>query len=379
MSGSGFRVALVNNYPGPTMGGGEVQLLHLVRGLVARGIAVTVACEAGSAFEEGLRGIPTVTAVPCRFGAGSLVRLPGQLAQAFADADLVQGTGFLTNVVARRVGALTGLPVVNAVQVVPGAARLDGERWPVAVVRALLDRIGRTHVRCFVVPSGAVRDGLLRTGVDGSSVRVVPNGIDVQALAGISRSRRAGVEDGSGGPRIGYAGRLVRVKGCEWLIRAFPLILGRHPDARLLIAGAGPEEPRLRDLANRLRVADRTDFLGYLADPIGFLVSLDVVVVPSLSEAFGLTAVEALALGRPVVATRTGGLAEIIDEGRTGLLVPTQEPDALALAVVRLLDDPRLAERLGREGQADVAVRFGLDAMVDGYIDVYQDLTRTRD
>lgn len=159
-------------------------------------------------------------------------------------------------------------------------------------------------------------------------------------------------------------GRLSHIKGQDTAIRATALVRQAGFDVTLTLVGdcyPGYEsvEEGLRGLASELGVEDLTEFAGY-QDPAPYVAAADVVLVPSRVESFGLVAVEALLLGRPVVAARTGGLTEVIKDGETGLLVAADDPEALAGAVVRLLDDPALATALATAGHADARTRFSI-------------------
>ncbi|WP_170977933.1 glycosyltransferase family 4 protein [Blastococcus sp. CCUG 61487] len=177
----------------------------------------------------------------------------------------------------------------------------------------------------------------------------------------------APVEARSGGSaEIVVVGRLSERKGQDVAIAATALVREAGFDVRLTLVGDG--YPGYEDYVDGLRtltgtagVADVTEFAGF-QDPAGYVAAADVVLVPSRIEPFGLVAVEALLLGRPVVASRVGGLQEIIDDGRTGLLVEPDDPRALADAIIVLLADPGAARALGRAGQADARARFSLEA-----------------
>jgi len=148
-------------------------------------------------------------------------------------------------------------------------------------------------------------------------------------------------------------GRLDSQKGQGHLLRAFQPLHARYPEARLLVVGDGDTRAELEALSRRSGIADAVRFTGYRRDIPAVLAAADVVVVPSLgAEAFGYTALEALAAGRPVVAYRSGGLEEIVEDGHTGLLVPSGDEAALTAALVRLADDPALGARLGAAGPA---------------------------
>ena len=366
-------VVFVNNFAGPSLGGGEVQLLGLLRGLPAERIRPVVVCAAGSALELEARRLEGVVVVPARFDLGSLPSLVGRIAADLPDGRMVQGTGFLTGIVARCAGAWTHVPVVNAVHVIPGAARLDGESHLVSAVRRLLDRITRRYVTRYVAVSEAVRAGLIADGVDPARIAVIPNGVDLAALQRAAAAPPA-VKLPRADGRVGCLGRLEPVKGTEYFLRAAALVSADHPQVRFVVAGRGSCAHALKDLAAKLGVAGLVDFVGYVDSAPALLKTLDVVVVPSLSEASGLTAMEAMALGVPVVATEVGGLSEVVENGATGLLVPPADEQALARAVTRLLENPELSRRFSAEGVCRAHESFGVERMIAAYLRLYEEL-----
>jgi hypothetical protein len=177
-----------------------------------------------------------------------------------------------------------------------------------------------------------------------------------------------------GRPRsLVVVGRLSVIKGQDTAVRATALVRQAGHDVTLTLVGdcyPGYEavEDGLRDLAVRERVDDVTVFTGF-RDPAPIVAAADVVLVPSRVESFGLAAVESLLLGRAVVATRIGGLPEVVRDGETGLLVPADDPWALADAVIRLLEDPQLAADLGAAGRADARARFSVPAFAAALAD----------
>ncbi|HEX8646004.1 MAG TPA: glycosyltransferase family 4 protein [Thermoleophilaceae bacterium] len=180
--------------------------------------------------------------------------------------------------------------------------------------------------------------------------------------------RRLGLE--GAGPCLVVVGAISRGRGQDVALRALALVRSRHPAARLAIAGA--PHPRavdrayaseLRRLAVELGVADATVFAGELDETADLYAAADVVINPArLEEAFGRVAPEALLAGVPVVATRVGALPEVIRDGVTGLLVPPDDPEALAAAVTRLYGDAALRERIVAAGREDVCARFTVEA-----------------
>jgi glycosyltransferase involved in cell wall biosynthesis len=174
-------------------------------------------------------------------------------------------------------------------------------------------------------------------------------------------------------PSLGTIGRLCEVKRQDLLIRAFRRVRARVGDAHLLIVGDGPWMGRLRELAAELDLADRVHFAGYQPRPERFLRSMDAFALSSASEGMPLVVLEAWAAGVPVVATRVGGLPELVDDGRTGLLVDFGDEDALASALGDLLVEPGLARRL-REAGRDHVETFSLGRMADAYQEHYVEL-----
>ena len=182
----------------------------------------------------------------------------------------------------------------------------------------------------------------LVSGVAADRIHVIPSGTRVFDAA-------------AGGPTgVLFLGRLHRQKGVDTLIRALPLL---PPDVTVMLVGDGPERAALRRLTADLGVADRVTVTGFVLHDMvpGLLAGADVVVMPSRYEELGTALVEAMAAGRPVVASRVGGIPELVRDGVDGLLVPPDDPAALAKAITRVLANPVLAAELGASGRARVA------------------------
>jgi glycosyltransferase involved in cell wall biosynthesis len=177
---------------------------------------------------------------------------------------------------------------------------------------------------------------------------------------------------------LGFVGRLVDQKGCDVLINAMPLIVASHPTVRLRIVGDGPDRARLQDLARRLNLEPVIEFAGYQETSAQLMRGFDLVVVPSRYEPFGIVAVEAMASGRPVVASAVGGLVEIVSDGRTGRLVPPEDPGRLAAAISELLAAPDRLVAWGRAGRQRVDERFSPQASVEAYAAEYRGLAARR-
>jgi glycosyltransferase involved in cell wall biosynthesis len=199
----------------------------------------------------------------------------------------------------------------------------------------------------------------VRTIEHAAAVEVLENGIELQRFSADGAAVRRELAIGAR-PLIACVSRLSAEKGVESAIRMMPLV---RREATLALVGDGPMEPRWRALAAELGVGAAVRFLGVRDDVPAVLAASDVVVVPShWEEAFGLAVVEGMAAARPVVVTRSGAMPELV--GDAGLVVPKRDPAALAGAVTRLLDDPRLRQRFGRAARRRAEARFGMERYV---------------
>jgi glycosyltransferase involved in cell wall biosynthesis len=171
---------------------------------------------------------------------------------------------------------------------------------------------------------------------------------------------------------IGNVARLAPQKGQRFLIDAAPKVLERHPDARFVFVGEGELREDLERRAEHAGVADRFLFTGARDDVPELLASMDVFALPSLFEGLCYAVIEAQAAGVPVVATPVGGVRENVVEGETGLIVPPEDANALADAIVRLLDEPAEARRLAENARRRTFERYSLRRMVDATIELYR-------
>jgi glycosyltransferase involved in cell wall biosynthesis len=200
----------------------------------------------------------------------------------------------------------------------------------------------------------------------------VHNGIDLRPYKTVDRlgaRRQLGFQDSE--LLIGAIGRLAPQKGFVHLIRAMPQVLAAVPNARLVLAGDGPLERELKDEAVECGVAERVQFLGFRRDILELLTAFDIFALPSLWEGLSISLIEALAAGKPIVATDIDGNREVIDNLETGLLVPPADAGAFAAALLRLLTDRSLAERLAVNARLSAESRFSMERMVEQNLAVY--------
>jgi glycosyltransferase involved in cell wall biosynthesis len=211
-------------------------------------------------------------------------------------------------------------------------------------------------------------------------IRVVHYGIDVRSLTVDEAERariRAAMAVESGDFALGIASRLIPGKGHDVLIHAVAKAAPRLGHLKLFVAGDGPERPKLEALAARLCPTDTVHFLGFIEDIRSFMAACDALAfptLPELSEGFGLAALEAMAAGRPVVASNVGSLPEVIDDGTTGFLVTAGSVDSLEAVIRALAIDRALCRRLGANGMVRARTMFPLESMVSRTMAVYEEV-----
>lgn len=334
------------------IGGGEESLLGLVRGLDRRRFAphVHVPSEGGMALELrrigvpiALRPLPTVRPWTVLAGGRAVRDLRALLSAR--RISLIHAHGSRGALYAGLAARRPRVPVIWHVRIVDRDPWLDG----------LLLRMSSAVVANSAAAAGRFRG---RSGA-ATKVRVVPNGVDLERF---SPGAAAGLAKTLGQPPEGavvvYIGRLEHGKGPDLFLEAARVAQRTLPQARFVLVGDGPMRATLEVDA---RAADvRATFVGHQADPRPFLGMAAAVVVPSRQEAFGRVLIEAMAAEVPVVATRVGGIPEVCVDGRTGLLVPPEDPSALAGAIVSTLTDPDATRARVRAAAADVRLRFTL-------------------
>ena len=223
----------------------------------------------------------------------------------------------------------------------------------------------------LTVPSrGALRE-LKRWPKLLRKARVIGHAVDGASLA--PSGPAAGPPEPAGGPVVSIVARLQAVKAHRVFLESARKVLRKRPDARFWIAGDGELRGKLETLTSQLGLTSAVSFLGYRNDIPNVLASSDVVVCASSYESFCRAAFEALALGRPVVATSVGGLPEILRDGETGVLVPPGDPESMAAAILRLLGDRELAHRLGEAARKFVRERYTVEAQASAMAALYRE------
>ena len=265
------------------------------------------------------------------------------------------------------------------------AARLSRRRPAVVRTRHLAmpitSRVSYSYLPHRVVTvSGYVKEYLVREGVPGERIVVVPTGIDTGRFA--DDAAPANLREELGLPPdallVGSVAVLRNKKGHRFLLEAAPSVLARFPNAVFLIVGSGPQEKNLRDAIDSMGLSGSVRMLGHREDVPDVLLSLDLFVLPTVEEALGTAFLEAMAAGRAVVGCRVGGVPEVVEEGKTGLLVPPGDPAALADAIRSLLADGELRARMGAAGRQSVMARYSVEEMCRRMWEVYRSLLSER-
>ena len=375
---------------GDKLGGAERSLLSLIENLDQSRYALYAFLFEDGQFARLLRGAHVELTIA---RLGTIARTRNPLKLLLYCFYLLHGVLRLAWLIRRR-----GIDVVHAnkntlaIYAVP-AARLAGAAslWHVRNPARNFGRIGAWLVRrcgrlVFVsesvakpfreaFPDAAGKMAIVAEGVEPSLYDAPAKGTDF----------RDAIRAQPGELLIGTVGRLTPWKGQDDFLRAAASLAARYPAARFLVVGDCVSSPaersddeayreRLHALAAELGIADRVRFLGWREDMPGVMNALDLFVLPSHDEPFGIVLVEAMAAARPVVATAAGGVPDIARDGQEALLVPPRDPDAMAAAIARLLDDPALAASLARAARERVTAEFPLWRHAARMREVYEQL-----
>jgi glycosyltransferase involved in cell wall biosynthesis len=230
--------------------------------------------------------------------------------------------------------------------------------------------IDREWCQRIIAVSDAVKSELReRTGLPCDLISVIKSGVDTDEAV-----TEAKVLDPNRVPVVGTAGPLEFVKGFPFFLGAAARVLATGRDVEFVIAGAGPEESNLRRLARRLKIETRVTFVPNLLEFDEALSAMDIFCLPSLQQGIGTIMLEAMAMGRPVIATRVGGVYQVVRDKETGLLVPPSDSESLAKQILELLDNPIQARAIGQASRSEVAKEFNVEQMVSKTVTVYREI-----
>jgi glycosyltransferase involved in cell wall biosynthesis len=347
---------------GHALHGAGRMMVEMTMGFDPRRVAVT-SCVLRDAGELGRRlnaeGVPLHFFGAHRFSPWPLTRIVGLVSQK--QIDVIHVTDFQADTLGRIAGMMTGKPVIVHVRTHHSKYQKRPYPWYMERVNHLL----APSTALAIANSDSLRDfAIARMGFQPEQVVTVHNPVSTFTMKPVKPDdvARIRTELGLDGvyPVIGAVTRFYPAKGISFLVDAFPAVLRRFPDARLVLVGDGPLGDELRNQARALGIDQSVIFTGFRPDAEAFVQLFTVSAVPSLEEGIGNVAIESIAGGVPVVASREGGLPEVVIEGKSGLLVHPGNSIELADALLRVLEEPFLLDRL-RQGCRDEAARFSIE------------------
>jgi glycosyltransferase involved in cell wall biosynthesis len=337
-------------------------MVEMTMGFDPRRVAVT-SCVLRRPDELGHRLI--AEGVPLRFFSAhrfSLLPLAGILTLVRErDIDVLHVTDFQASTLGRIAGLLAGKPVI--VHVRTHHSKYQNRPYPWYMER--INHLLAPSTSLAIANSDSLREfAIQRMGFKPDQVVTVHNPVSSYTMKPVTPTDveriRSEFQLEHAWPVIGAVTRFYPAKGIRYLVAAFPSVLRRFPDARLVLVGDGPLGDELKEQVRNLGIADHVVFTGFRPDAEAFVQLFTVSAVPSLEEGIGNVAIESIAGGVPVVASREGGLPEVVVEGKSGLLVRSGNSEELATALLRVLEEPFLLDQL-RQGCREETARFSIE------------------
>ena len=263
----------------------------------------------------------------------------------------------------------------------------NGTRPPLIATRRVDFHVARNsfsrwkygQVDCFVAITDAIADMLVSDGIPRHKIAVVNEGVDVERIVGLPT---ADVHEECylpvGSPVVGNVAALVPHKGQHYLVEAAALVVREVPDVRFVILGDGELREQLEREIRQKHLERHVFLAGFRSNALELIKSFDVFVMSSVTEGLGTSIIDAMAAAKCVVATKAGGIPEVVKDGETGFLVPVRDPKALATRLVQVLKDEPLRRRMGEAGLVRARAQFTVERMVEETRAVYVRLAGTR-
>lgn len=225
-----------------------------------------------------------------------------------------------------------------------------------------------------VAISGAVKNDLLQQGVPLDRIKLIYNGISLKLFDRNGQTNEVPQlkQAYPGKYLLAYTANLHEYKGHKFLIEALAKLSSKYTDIQLLLIGEGAERKNLEGLVARLKLKDKVTFLGYQPNVPALLKEIDLYIHPTMSEAFGIAVIEAMAAGKCVIASRVGGIPEIIEHGQTGFLVAPKDVTGLAEAILYARENLKLAQEIAEAGRERVKKKFSIQTIVNQYQQLYE-------
>lgn len=345
-----------------TWAGGEVHFYDLVQGMRQKGHKVLAICRKNSCLAQ---------------------RLPAE--DKFYISSGIRGVMQLAAIIKKHKVQLVHAHAGKDYRLAVIAAKMVGN-CKIVLTRHILLPLKNDFISCclrsradkFIAVSQSVAEVLReKNNIPDCKIKVIHNGIDLQKHKRVSESKESlrkkyGIAGGKA--VIGCIGRLAAEKGQSDLIEIFNKLTLLYPDTVLCLAGSGEDEKKLKSLAEKLNIKDKVRFLGFINNTAEFMALLDIFILPSRNEPFGLVILEAMAQGVPVIARKAGGVPEIVEDKKNGFLFSTDE-ECLELIKV-LLERKKYAINIGENGLKTVFQKFSIGKMLDNIEYLYNDILK---
>jgi len=367
------QLKVIHIIGGGEFGGAEKHILNLAGAADLLWVDYTVCCLFSAPFADIASG-SGISALSIPMSHKADFKVVGKLARVILEGhfDLVHTHGVRANLLgrlaARQAEKRKVITTVHSLleKDYPGVVSRLANSWAERSTRGWTDH--------FIAVSQGLRDRLIDGGIPANEVTVIYNGVSLEEIR--PSSEPGAVRQTMGflpeTPLVGIVARLHEVKGHSHFLEAARSILQQRPGVRFLVVGAGPYRPVLEKMAADFGIKDQVVFTGFRDDVYSLMADLDLLVISSLWEGFGLTAIEAMALGVPVVATEVGGLPEVVLHGETGLLAPPANPAALARNILWMLDHPGEASSMAEKGGQIVREKFTSTVMARRTEELYR-------
>jgi len=369
------RLRVLHVIGGGEFGGAERHILNLATAMNPDMVEVSVCCLFADPFiqvarEAGIRS----HSVPMRhkMDFGIVTKLRDLIIEE--GIHLVHTHGVRANLVGRLAARMAGIDTV--VTTVHSLLVQDYPDLFSRLANTFIERASRSLTTQFIAVSGGLQKALIQQGIPEKKITVIYNGLNPWLFqqAGTAGRWREKAGFSPGVPLVAIVGRLHPVKGHRYFLRSAAEILEKRTDVHFLVVGSGPERDSLEEYTRKLGIPEHVTFTGFVSDVTELMPDLNLLIVPSLWEGFGLTALEAMAVGVPVVATSVGGLPEIVEHGTTGLLVPPADEAGLTRGISWMLDHPQEAVEMAAAARCVVEQKFTASAMARKTEELYRRL-----
>jgi glycosyltransferase involved in cell wall biosynthesis/peptidoglycan/xylan/chitin deacetylase (PgdA/CDA1 family) len=350
-------------------------LLDLTKGLMEKGHELFVACPSHGLLTDTLEAEGAkVLVIPMgkTYDLLAIARLYRALRKH--KIDVVHSHGLLVNILSRVASYLARKTVSISTAHIPLNLKSGKQTQNIfeklmVPYYLILDNVTSLLNQKVLAVSHAVKRDLLEQGVNPKRVVVVQNGIDANRLR--PNDPKPELKPNGGGPIVGTITRLSPQKDIPTFLEMARIVVEEVPETKFIIVGDGEKRNELQSLAERSGLGDHVRFLGYRKDALDILKGFDIFALSSLWEGLPIVILEAMAMGKPVVATAVDGVVEVVQHGKTGLLTEPRRPDLLAGSVIELIKNPGRSEEMGERGRERVETYFSIDRVINTVEQIY--------